>query len=548
MSSHEKIAERVFADDVEPIEAIERARPARAIDGEQWVTRMAPSPTGFVHLGAIYMGLINYLLAQQTKGVSLLRIEDTDQQREVENGQALIMSAFERFGINFDEGPSAGGDYGPYVQSERRTIYRSYAKHLLAQDKAYLCFCSSEDLDQIRETQRLHKVRTGYYGKYARCCNLTPEEVEANLDAGQPYTIRMRATGDYDNRINAKDLARGKLSAPQNDVDTVIIKSSDGLPTYHFAHVIDDHLMGITHVVRGDEWISSLPLHLDLHYILGWKAPKYAHMAPIQKMEDTTRRKLSKRKDPESDINFFLQEGYPTEAIIEYLLTLVNSTFEEWRKANPKADRADYQIDLKKVSNSGALFDFDKLNNISKRIISDYSNIETYDAALRWAQTYNQAFSDLLTGNDEYVKAILNVEKANKNRRKDISHWAMLEDDIAFYFDDKFSSPDVMSLGFEAATVKTAIESFVALLDEADDRNAWWDKVKTASDTCNFSSDMKKYKQAPDEFNGSIADFVSLSRFAITGRKNTPDIYEIMHVLGFDKVKARLATALATLG
>lgn len=543
------IANKVFPNNNLSISDIEAKYKPRGLNPDQWVVRMAPSPTGFMHLGAIYMGLLNNLIGKQSNGVSILRIEDTDQKRELENGAEMIVSAFKNFGLTFDEGVMGNGEesgeYGPYTQSKRKEIYEAYAKKLIEEGKAYPCFCTAEELDEIRKTQVAYKARTGYYGKFKRYANLTEEETLEKLEQGLPFVVRMRSNGDFDQKIDIKDIVRGNRQLPQNDIDPIIIKSEDGLPTYHFAHVVDDHLMGVTHVIRGDEWISSLPLHLDMFYTMGWKAPKYGHIAPIQKMDGQAKRKLSKRKDPEANIELFLEEGYPVEAIVEYLLNLANSNFEDWRKNNPTADATEFKVDIKKTSLSGALFDWDKLINISKNTISEFTNVQAYDQALAWAQKYDASFAALLTEKEDYIKNILNIERTGNRKRKDIVKWSSLKTDISYFFDDMFEKPDFSELNLEKSIINSCLSDFAAMLDASDERSDWWNKVKEAAEKNNFATDMKYYKEHKDEFNGNIADYMKVVRVALTGLLDSPDVFEIMHVLSLETTKARLNASIA---
>lgn len=551
MSKLELIANRVFPDGtVTDLATLPEKYKPRNLTPDQMVTRIAPSPTGFVHIGTIYMGLINYLLAHQSGGKFILRIEDTDQKREIENGAKMIVDAFKTFGMTFDEGPLMDGkdkgEYGPYIQSDRQKLYHAHAKDLISKGKAYLCFCSAEELDKTRELQTATKQRTGYYGKYARCRNLSEDAVLENLDQGKPFVLRIKSNGHHEKHMDVKDIARGTRSLPQNDIDIVIMKSDDGLPTYHFAHIIDDHHMQTTHVIRADEWFPSLPLHLELFQIMGWTPPKYAHLSPIQKMDgDTTRRKLSKSKDPETNIAFFIEKGYPVNAIIEYLLNLVNSDFEDWRMKNPAASVMDFKIDLKKTSPSGALFDNDKLDSISRRIISEYTKDEVYSHVLVWAQAHDADFHARLVANEDYLKKIFNIERETARKRKDITRWGMVKADIAYFFDDLYTKPDLTTLNLAPDVITAAIRSYLDTLNAADTRDQWWDKAKAAAEANRFATDMKKYKENKSAFNGSIADYMKIIRLALTGKEDSPDIYEITQVLGLDKTKARLTALTA---
>ena len=549
MSQLHTIAERVFpAASVPEVDTLVAAYQPRALQPGQMVVRIAPSPTGFMHIGTVYMGLINYLLARQSGGKFILRIEDTDQKREVEGTAQRIIAALEKFGIHFDEGPqldgSTKGAYGPYTQSARKNLYQAHAKQLLRDGKAYLCFCTPEELEKTRELQMARKQRTGYYGAYAHHRNLSAEEVLTNLDQGKPFVVRMKSLGRHETQEDVTDLVMGTRRLPQNDIDIPIIKANDGLPTYHFAHVIDDHYMQTTHVIRADEWYSSLPLHLELFKIMGWTPPHYAHLAPIQVMDGPSRRKLSKRKDPESNIEYFYQKGYPVAAMTEYLLNLANSDFEDWRTKNPTLSALDFKLDLQKTSPSGALFDSHKLDSISRRIISEYTQDEVYDQLLAWAQGHDQAFHARLLAETDYMKRIFNIERTGARKRKDICHWSMVQADIAYFFDDTFTPPVMSALPWPAATVRAVLHSYLEVLNPADTHDQWWDKVRAAGEALGFTADMKAYKQNKDAFQGSIADFMKIVRLALTGRENSPDVLEITHVLGWDKAKARLQSAI----
>jgi len=544
MTEQNELADLVFPDKVMDIKEIEAKYKPRQLKEGQMVTRFAPSPTGFLHIGAIYTAMIDYIVAKQSGGVSYLRVEDTDQKRQVEAGVELMTKGLRKFGIEFDEGVDetlkSYGDYAPYIQSERSMIYRSYAKELLRQGKAYLCFCTEENLEQMREVQRLQKQRTGYYGRYATCRNLTTEQVIEKVKQGVPFTVRIKSMGDYDKRIKFVDVIRGERYLPENDCDPIIMKSGDDLPTYHFAHVVDDHLMGTTHIIRGDEWLSSMPLHLELFQIMGWEAPRYAHIAPIQKMEDGAKRKLSKRKDPEANIEYFFEQGYPIEAVIDYLMNIINSNFEDWRRDHHKESYMNFKFDLTKTSASGALFDINKLNNISKNIISEYTNLEVYDKALEWAKSYDADFHKMLVDNEDYMKRIFNIERTGERKRKDFVNWSSLKDEVSYFFDDRFQKYDFSTTKYDADTVKKVLNDYAALIVEGDNRDAWWDKVRQSAEDNGFTPKMDEYKKNPDKYKGSIADFMKIIRLAIRGRENSPDLYEIMQVIGVDKTRNRL--------
>ena len=549
MTDRKNLADLVFSNtDVMDIAEIESKYKPRQLKEGQMVTRFAPSPTGFLHIGAIYTAMIDYIVAKQSGGISCLRVEDTDQKRQVESATEVMMKGFADFGIKFDEGVDENyhsyGDYAPYIQSQRATIYKTYAKELLRQGKAYLCFCTEDDLEQMRNVQRLQKQRTGYYGNYAVCRNLTEEQVIEKLEQGLPFTIRIKSNGDYNKRIKFVDVIRGERYLPENDCDPIIMKSGDDLPTYHFAHVVDDHLMGTTHIIRGDEWISSMPLHLEMFKIMGWEAPHYAHIAPMQKMDNGAKRKLSKRKDPEANVAHFFEEGYPIESVIDYLLNIINSNFEDWRKENPKEDYMKFPLDLNKTSASGALFDLNKLNSISKNIISEYTNLEVYDKALAWAKEYDADFCTLLTDNEEYIKKVFNIERSGDRKRKDFVKWSSLKDEVSYFFNDRFEKASLSDRGYDTETINACLQGYANLINETDERSIWWKKVKELADENQFVSNMKAYKKEPEKYKGSIADFMKIVRLAIRGRENSPDLYEIMHVMGVENTRERIIKSL----
>lgn len=529
---------------------IEARYPRRNLPEGAKVTRVAPSPTGFMHLGGIYAGLLSERVAHQSGGVFYLRIEDTDQKRKVDGAVELISNSLGRYGIQADEGVRPNGQdfgaYGPYTQSERKEIYQAYIKYLLEQGLAYPCFCAAEDLDIMRKIQEKTGVRPGYYGKYAKCRNLTDEQVLENLKAGKPFVIRFKSSGNYDKRMIIKDLIKGDLALPENDIDVVIMKG-DGLPTYHFAHAVDDHLMGTTHVTRGDEWISSVPLHIQLFVALGWKAPKYAHFAPLQKTENGNKRKLSKRHDPEANIMYFWEKGYPESALIEYMFNLINASFEDWRRNNPDKDAFDFPVNFNKISNTaGALFDFVKLHSIAKEVVAKMTASQVYNAVLKWASEYNKPFADRLANNKEYVTRILNVERnIGKKSRKDIVKWEDIEGDLTYFFDDLFTTTQAEKMDLlkplSESDIQTIANEFIAVYNPADDKDAWFAHIKAIAEKHGFATDMKAFKENPSAFKGNVSDVAKVLRVLVTGRDKTPDLYEIMQILGPEKVKSRLS-------
>ncbi len=529
---------------------IEARYPRRNLPEGVRVTRIAPSPTGKMHVGNVYTALLNERIAHQTNGVFFLRAEDTDQERKVDGAMKIIVNSLGRYGIFADEGVDKDGKdfgaYGPYTQSERRDIYQAYIKSLLEKGLAYPCFCAAEDLDIMRKIQEKTSVRPGYYGKYAKCRNLTDEQILENLKAGKPFVIRFKSSGDNNKRMIIKDLIKGDMALPENDIDVVIMKG-DGLPTYHFAHAVDDHLMGTTHVIRGDEWVSSIPLHIQLFVALGWKAPKYGHIAPLQKIDNGNKRKLSKRHDPEACITYFWEKGYPENALIEYMLNLINASFEDWRRNNPDKPAFDFPVNFNKVSNAaGALFDFVKLNSIAKDVVARMSAEQVYDAVLAWATDYRPTFAERLKANREYVIRILDIERnIGKKSRKDIVKWDDVEQDIAYFFDDLLTVSPAEKAALLAPLTESDIrliaDEFAAIYQPADDKETWFAHIKAIAEKHGFATDMKAYKENPAAFKGSVSDVAKVLRVLVTGRDKTPDLYEIMRILGADKVRARLA-------
>ncbi len=543
-----EIIEKLFPNPLPTISEIEAKYPARTLPAGAKVTRVAPSPTGYMHIGGIYAGLVSERVAHQSGGVFFLRVEDTDQKRKKEGATEVICNSLTRYGIIADEGVDINGKdfgvYGPYTQSERKEIYQAYAKKLLEEGLAYPCFCATEELDLMRKIQEKQSQRPGYYAKYAHCRYLTDEEIMAHLEAGKPWVLRFKSTGNNDKKMLIKDLMKGEINMPENDLDIVILKG-DGLPTYHFAHVVDDHLMGTTHVIRGDEWVSSVPLHIQLFVALGWKAPKYGHYAPLQKLDNGNKRKLSKRHDPEANIVYFWEKGYPEESLVEYLFNLINASFEDWRRLNPDKKAFDFPLNFNKISNTaGALFDFQKLHSISKDVISRMTADEVYDAVLGWAKEYKQDFAQRLIEHKDYFVSIFNIERnIGKKSRKDIVKWEDVEADTSYFFDDTFDV-DLSSysdeLKLSVADMKKIASDFKSLFDINDDKNAWFEKIKMIAHKHGFATEMKAYKENPSLFKGNVSDIANVLRILITGRTQSPDLHAIMQVMGADKVLARL--------
>ena len=547
---YKDLANLIFPE-AKDISYYEEKYPERNLKEGAIVTRIAPSPTGFVHIGGLYQGLIAKKLAKQTEGVFFIRIEDTDQKRLIENGITEIIESMDNFGMNPDEGmineTESKGAYGPYRQSLRKEIYQAYAKYLIEQGKAYPCFCTPEELDSIRQKQEQAKIRPGYYGVWAKCRNLTVEEMAEKIKAGENYIIRFKSPGREDRKIKHHDLIKGNIEFPENDQDIVIIKG-DGLPTYHFAHVVDDHLMRTTHVIRGDEWLSSVPLHLQLFHEMGFKPPKYAHIAPIMKNDNGNKRKLSKRKDPEAAVSYYVEMGIPKEAVTEYLLNIANSNFENWRRANKDASIDDFKLEISKMSVSGALFDMVKLLDVGKTVISKFTAEEVYERALEWAKEYDKDLAKILENDKEYSLKVFGIERGNKKPRKDIAKWSDVRENISYMYDEMFDSQK-QTYDYQVINDKEEINKILDLYineyyDENDDKQTWFNKIKELSGRLGYAKEVKEFKENPDKYKAHVGDVSTVLRVALTARTNTPDMYEIMKILGKDRIEARFEKAI----
>ena len=522
----------------------EEKYPERNLPEGAIVTRFAPSPTGFVHIGGIYQSLIAKLMTKQD-GVFFVRIEDTDQKREVAGGTKEIIDALYDFDLKpneyVDENNVDYGNFGPYKQSLRKEIYQSYAKKLLEEGNAYPCFCSPEELEQIRGNQEKAKDRTGYYGKWTKCRNMPVDMAIEKIKNGDPYIIRFKSPGNPDKKIKHKDVIKGAVDFPENDQDIVIIKS-DGLPTYHFAHAIDDHLMHTTLVIRGDEWLASVPLHLQLFYVLGHKAPKYAHIAPMMKIDGEGKRKLSKRKDPESAVGYYKEEGIPKESVLEYLMNIANSNFEIWRKQNQDKSMYEFDFDIKKMGVSGALFDMVKMLDVSKNVISKLSAEEVYEAALKWAEEYDKELVEMLS-NKEYSLKVLGIERGNAKPRKDIAKWSDVKYIISYMYSEKFNKNgefEYQKINDETEINQIVKTYFEKYYNENDDKQTWFDKMKGLAEEMGYCREVKEYKANPEAYKGHVGDISTVIRVKLTGRCNTPDLYEIMKVLGKEELLKRI--------
>ncbi len=530
-------------------EYYEELYPARDLPEGARVTRIAPSPTGYLHVGVLFVSMINRIIASSTGGVFYTRIEDTDKKREVAGGIDDILAGLDHFGIKVDEGfllSGQEGKYAPYRQSERGEIYRCFAKKLLDEGLAYPCFCSEDTLAATREKQEAEKQRTGYYGQWASCRNLDESEAIRRAMAGEPFVVRLKSPGSEQNRIFFEDGIKGKIEMPENDEDFVILKS-DGIPTYHFAHAVDDHLMRTTHVIRGDEWISSTPKHIQLFKLLGFKAPKYAHVAPLMKPDGAGKRKISKRKDPEAAVHFFIQQGLPESAIIEYFMSIAASDFEDWRRANPTEDISKFKFNLKKMSVSGALFDGAKLNDISKNLISAMDTDTVVNNILTWAQQFDPDFYAVLSKDIDFTKQVFGIDRGGAKPRKDLSKWSDAKEYCAYFFDEYYENSLPLPEKVAKEDAITLLAKYSEIYSTEDDKQQWFEKIKAICPDVNFATDMKAYKQNPDAYRGNAGDAASVIRSAITGRLNTPDLCSIMQVLGKEKCLARIAEAIETL-
>ena len=544
MNNYEKLAELLLPHIDKTPEYFEELYPERNLPEGARVTRIAPSPTGYLHLGTLFTSLVNRITATSTGGIFYTRIEDTDKKREVEGGIEDIIDGLWRFGIRIDEGFISGteekGEYGPYQQSHRAEIYQTYVKKLIREGLAYPCFCTAEELAEVREKQEAEKVRTGYHGEYAKHRNISYEEAKAFIDEGKPFVIRLRSPGDESHRITFEDTIKGKIDMPENDEDFVLLKS-DGIPTYHFAHAIDDHLMHTTHVLRGDEWISSVPKHIQLFKLLGFRVPKYGHVSPIMKLDNGAKRKISKRKDPEAAVHFFAEQGYDATCVIEYLMTIAASDFEDWRRANPTAPLDTFKFNLNKMSVSGALFDENKLNDVSKGKIAELRSGEVYEKLTAWAKEFDNEFYSMLTADEDFSRAMLAIDRDDaKKPRKDIAKWSEAKEYFAYFFENTYVPCFDLPENIDKNDAKAFLKAYKSVYDSADDRQGWFDRIKELCPQLNFAADTKEYKANPDAFKGSAGDLSTVLRIAITGRRNTPDLCSIMQVLGTDRIMARI--------
>lgn len=539
--TNKELANLMYPSVTKTISDYENIYPERNIDDKAVVSRFAPSPTGFVHMGSLLTTFVTNKAAKDTNGIFYLRIEDTDGKRTVESIDGIVKD-LKAFNIEIDEGAISNneeiGNYGPYVQSKRIDIYNTFAKWLVENDYAYPCFCSEEDINEIRNVQENKKDRIGYYGKYARCRNLTNEERAERIKNGEKFVLRLKSTGDFNKKVVINDLVRGNIEYPENDIDHILIKS-DGVPVYHFAHVVDDHLMRTTHVTRGEEWLPSTPLHVELFKKFGFKIPKYCHLGLVMKVdEEGVRRKLSKRKDPEAAVSYYHEKGIPVEAVKLYLMTIANSNFEGWMDSNPGKSIDEFKFDFKKMSKSGSLFDIEKLLNISRNYISRLTAKEVYENTLKWASEFDKEFYEILTKYKDYSINIFNIEREQKKPRKDYEAYSSIKSQVWYMYDELFN--DNLEYNFDkinnSEEIKNILNEYIKLYDENDDKDTWFNKIKDVADTLGYASDMKAYKENPDNYKGNVADIATVIRVVLTTSRVTPDLYAIMKLLGKDRI------------
>ena len=536
------LAELLFPNVTDTPESLEERFPARDLPEGTVVTRMAPSPTGFVHLGNLVQGLTAERMAHQSGGVLFLRVEDTDAKREVEGAVEVLINTLKHYGIAFDEGATIDGDngnYGPYRQRQRADIYHVYAKKLVSEGQAYPCFCTEDELAAMREKQEANKENFGYYGKYAMWRDRSIEDIKAQMDAGNPWVLRFRCTGSIENQFKFDDVVKGTLNVTENDIDHVLLKS-DGIPTYHFAHAVVDHLMRTTHVVRGDEWIATLPFHIQLFKALGFKIPKYVHIGPLMKMDGTSKRKLSKRKDPELALTYYKGEGFPVEAVYEYIMTLLNSNFEDWRRANPDVPADTFKFSPKKLNPAGSLFDYAKLYDVSKNVIAKMDAEKVCNLVTEWAADEDPDFAAKLAADKDYATKIFAIGRGGAKPRKDLGLWKEAKAYMGFFYDEYYAVEDEIPENFDRADVAVIIRDFADAYSTELDNDAWFAKVKEIAEVHGFCPDMKEYKKNPEAYKGSVGDVSMFLRIAITGKKTSPDLCSVMSILGEDRSKARL--------
>ena len=547
MINNKELADLIFPNVTETVEDLERRYPPRNLPEGAEVTRFAPSPTGFLHTGSLFTSMVCHKVAKQTNGVFYVRLEDTDTKREIAGSGEQLLSQLHIFGVDPDEGYLGNkeiGQYGPYIQSKRADIYRIVIKHLLEEGKAYPCFCSSEDLDRLRNLQESQKLNPGYYGEFAKCRFLSNDERAERIKRGDKFVIRFMSSGNHENKIKVKDLVRGEFEIAENDQDIVIYKS-DGLPTYHFAHTVDDHFMRTTTVIRGEEWVASLPIHVELFKTLGWKAPRYAHLPVIMKLDENGhKRKLSKRLDSEAAVSYFIEDGYLPKALIMYLMTIANSNFEEWILSNKFEGMDDFEFSFKKMNNEGALFDMGKLNFFARELLAKFNKDEITKLALEYAEKYNEKLYKTINENPAYFTAIMNIDREKANPRKDYEKFGNILDIIGYFYPDGYQKELAKGLYFNEKFSKQdivdALSAIKAGLSLNQDEQSWFNNLKEIGTSLNFAANNKEYKANPELFKGNIGDLAEILRIAITGRKNAPNLYSVMVVLGQEECNKRI--------
>ena len=541
---YKKLADFIFPDITKTIEDYEKEYPERP-EGTV-VTRFAPSPTGFMHIGNFYQVVINYVIAKRSNGVFFLRNEDTDQARELEGAVDYIMHVLNHYGLNPDEyeikGGETKGNYGPYIQSERRDIYKTFIKYLISEGKAYPCFLTAEELEVIRDNQAKAKMRIGIYGKFAKYRDYPVDEAIERIKNGEQFVIRLKSPGNFNHQFIFNDLANGEMKLHEDDIDTIIYKSSTELPTYHFAHLVDDHLMRTTNVVRGQEWMASVPVHWNLFNTFGFKMPKYIHTPLILKKDGDQIRKISKRLDPEARMTYYEEKGYPQYAVIESIMTIANSNYEAWREGHPDADFTEFEFSAKKMSPSGALYDLDKLDNISKNYISRLTKDEVFDMLDEYTKEYDKEFNEIINKDVDYTKAILNIEREQKKPRKDYAKWEDVKPAISYMYDELFNPEYTWGNISNMNEINMILDKYINnYYNESDDKETWFNHVKELTESLEgYTSNMKEYKENPDNFKGNVADVSTVIRVALTGKDMTPDLYEIMKLLGKDRIVERI--------
>ncbi|MBC2575801.1 glutamate--tRNA ligase [Peptostreptococcus canis] len=537
-----ELAELLFPNVDKTLDYYENLFPERNLDKKAKVTRLGPSPTGFIHLGNLYGALVDERMAHLSGGIMLLRIEDTDDKRKVEGSEELIINSLKFFGIEFDEGVTIGGErglYGPYRQSDRKEIYQTAAKFLTQKGLAYPSFVSEEEMAEIREQQEKEGVNTGYYGKWATDRDLSFNEIKSKINNGESWTLRLRSNGDPEVAMKFIDGIRGEITVRQNNLDVVLLKQN-GIPTYHFAHVVDDHFMRITDVVRGEEWLSTLPIHLELFYVMGWRRPNYNHTAHLMKVENGNKRKLSKRKDPELSLEYYMKDGYFPQAVTEYLMTLMNSNYEEWRMKNQDKSYMEFAFKTKNMSSSGALFDLNKLNDISKDVLARISVDKIVDILISWAEKFDDKSYKLLIKYREELIKLLSIGRGGKKPRKDLMNCRQIMEFISYYFDEGFEYVDSLPERVSKEDAKVILNSYLKTYNQNDTNEEWFEKVKTITDNNGFTSNNKEFKKNPEQFKGNITDVSTAIRVAVVGRQQSPDLWNIQQIMGETRVKNRI--------